>query len=90
MSQGEPSGRTCIPVPGGISDLESQRASLAPEIPLSLLSQTQSTRSQKVDCSDWNVVCLPRSKGMFGMLPFLCWPEGAGVGRPEMNQQQPG
>lgn len=31
MPRGEPTGGTCIPVPGGRSDLESQRTSLATE-----------------------------------------------------------
>lgn len=36
------------------------------------------------------MVHLLGSKGTFVVLPFLCWPEGNGDERPEMNQQQPG
>lgn len=84
--QGEPTGGTHIPGQRGRSNLESQRTSLALENPLSLLPQTQPTWSQRVDCSAWNMACLPGSEDIFGMLPFLCWSEGAGGGRPEMNQ----
>jgi hypothetical protein len=67
---------------------EVQELPWLPESPLPLLIIRETTCVVSADFeAPRKIVFSPGFKGLLSALLVLCWPDGAGEGRPEINQQ---